>query len=98
MKKKMTQTMQKKSSTTRSWQDGGALILIALMMFLAYMFVDVISPISSLLETQRGWSPDVYGTVVGSEYFLNVFVLFLIFAGIILDKMGVRFTGLLSAG
>ena len=76
----------------------GALILIALMMFFAYMFVDVISPISSLLETQRGWSPDVYGTVVGSEYFLNVFVLFLIFAGIILDKMGVRFTGLLSAG
>lgn len=91
----MTQTMQRKlnDSVVARW---GALILIALMMFFAYMFVDVISPISSLLETQRGWSPDVYGTVVGSEYFLNVFVLFLIFAGIILDKMGVRFTGLLS--
>ena len=89
--------MQRKlnDSVVARW---GALILIALMMFFAYMFVDVISPISSLLETQRGWSPDVYGTVVGSEYFLNVFVLFLIFAGIILDKMGVRFTGLLSAG
>ena len=89
--------MQRKlnDSVVARW---GALILIALLMFFAYMFVDVISPISSLLETQRGWSPDVYGTVVGSEYFLNVFVLFLIFAGIILDKMGVRFTGLLSAG
>ena len=32
----------------------------------------------------------------GSETFLNVFVFFLIFAGIILDKMGVRFTALLS--
>jgi Na+/melibiose symporter-like transporter len=75
-----------------------ALILIALMMFFCYMFVDVLSPLANMLETSRGWTPATYGTVVGSEYFLNVFVLFLIFAGIILDKMGVRFTGLLSAG
>lgn len=93
----MTQAIQRKLNDS-VWARWAALILIALMMFFAYMFVDVISPLSSLLETQRGWSPDVYGTVVGSEYFLNVFVLFLIFAGIILDKMGVRFTGLLSAG
>ncbi len=38
-----------------------------------------------------------FGTYAASEYFLNVFVFFLIFAGIILDKMGIRFTGLLSA-
>jgi MFS family permease len=75
-----------------------ALILIALMMFFCYMFVDVISPLQNMFETARGWSPSTYGTVVGSEYFLNVFVLFLIFAGIILDKTGIRFTGLLSAG
>ncbi|MDR2913005.1 MAG: MFS transporter [Alistipes sp.] len=75
-----------------------ALILIALMMFFCYMFVDVLSPLQNMLETARGWTPETYGTVVGSEYFLNVFVLFLIFAGIILDKMGVRFTGLLAAG
>lgn len=74
-----------------------ALILIALMMFFAYMFVDVLSPLQTMLETQRGWSPETYGTFAGSEYFLNVFVFFLIFAGIILDKMGVRFTGILSA-
>ncbi len=73
-------------------------MLVALMMFFCYMFVDVLSPLQQMLETGRGWSPQVFGAVVGSEYFLNVFVLFLIFAGIILDKMGVRFTGLLSAG
>ncbi len=91
----MTETLQKKlsDSPVARWS---ALILIALMMFFAYMFVDVISPLQSLLETQRGWSPEVYGTVAGSEYFLNVFVLFLIFAGIILDKTGIRFTGILS--
>ena len=75
----------------------GALILIASMMFFAYMFVDVMSPLKSLIESSRGWDSQTFGTYAASEYFLNVFVFFLIFAGIILDKMGIRFTGLLSA-
>ena len=73
-----------------------ALILIASMMFFAYMFVDVMSPLKSLIESSRGWNSQTFGTYAASEYFLNVFVFFLIFAGIILDKMGIRFTGLLS--
>ena len=73
------------------------LVLIALMMFFGYMFVDVMSPLKSLIESSRGWNSTVFGTYAASEYFLNVFCFFLIFAGIILDKMGVRFTGLLSA-
>ena len=73
-----------------------ALILIALMMFFGYMFVDVMSPLQSLVESQRGWTPDVFGTYASAEYILNVCG-FLILAGIILDKMGVRFTGVLSA-
>ncbi|MGI6370042.1 MAG: MFS transporter [Candidatus Kapaibacterium sp.] len=74
-----------------------ALILLALMMFFAYMFVDVLSPLKSMLETTRGWDSETFGTFSGSEYFLNVFAFFLIFAGIILDKMGIRFTAILSA-
>ena len=74
-----------------------ALILIALMMFFAYLFADILSPLKSLLESSRGWDSAAFGTYAGGEYFLNVFFFFLIFAGIILDKMGVRFTGLLSA-
>ena len=73
-----------------------ALVLIALTMFFGYMFVDVLSPLQTMLETDRAWSPETYGTFAGSEYFLNICG-FLILAGIILDKMGVRFTGLLSA-
>src|SRR5574344_425770 len=73
-----------------------ALILIALMMFFGYMFVDVMSPIQSLIEGQRGWGPNVFGTYASAEYILNVCG-FLILAGIILDKCGVRFTGTLSA-
>lgn len=75
-----------------------ALLLLALAMFCAYIFMDILSPIKDLMQTQRGWDSDAFGTMQGSETFLNVFVFFLIFAGIILDKMGVRFTALLSGG
>ena len=75
-----------------------ALVLIAMMMFFAYLFADILSPLKSTLENLRGWDSATFGTYAGGEYFLNVFCFFLIFAGIILDKMGVRFTGLLSAG
>ncbi len=72
-----------------------ALILIALAMFFGYMFVDVMSPIQSLVEAEKGWTPNVYGTYASSEYILNVCG-FLILAAIIRDKMGIRFTGILS--
>lgn len=72
------------------------LILVASMMFFAYMFVDILSPLASLLEQARGWDRGVFGTYAAGEYLLNVFG-FLIIAGIILDKMGVRYTGTLSA-
>ena len=73
-----------------------ALVLLAGAMFFGYIFVDILSPLQELLQTQRGWDPASYGRFAGSETFLNVFVFFLIFAGIILDKMGVRFTAVLS--
>ena len=60
------------------------------------MFVDILSPLASLLNDTLGWDQGVFGTYAAGEYLLNVFG-FLILAGIILDKMGVRFTGLLSA-
>ncbi|MBO7322616.1 MAG: MFS transporter [Bacteroidales bacterium] len=93
---------QIQANAKRFLNDSGvarwtALILVALMMFFAYMFVDVMSPLKSLVETNLQWSSSVFGTYAASEYFLNVFCFFLIFAGIILDKMGIRFTGILSA-
>ena len=92
----MTQKIQQfiNDSFIARWS---ALILIALMMFFAYMFVDMLSPLKELLDTTLGWDSSTFGTYAASEYFLNVFCFFLIFAGIILDKMGIRFTGLLSA-
>ncbi|HNQ67398.1 MAG TPA: MFS transporter [Bacteroidales bacterium] len=73
-----------------------ALVLLAFAMFCSYIFMDILSPVKDLLESTRGWDSTAFGTYAGSETFLNVFILFLIFAGIILDKMGVRFTAILS--
>lgn len=71
------------------------LVLIALAMFFGYMFVDVMSPLKTLVEQSHGWNSEVFGTYAASELILNVCG-FLILAGIILDKMGIRFTGILS--
>jgi len=73
-----------------------ALLLLAMAMFFAYIFMDILSPIKDLMESTRGWDSTAFGTYAGSETFLNVFIFFLIIAGIILDKMGVRFTAILS--
>ena len=91
----MVEKLQKtlRDSAVARWT---VLVLVASMMFFAYMFVDILSPLASLLNDTLGWDQGVFGTYAAGEYLLNVFG-FLIIAGIILDKMGVRFTGLLSA-
>ncbi len=80
----------------KAWARWTALGLLAFAMFCSYIFMDILSPIKNLLQSTRGWDSLAFGTMQGSETFLNVFIFFLIFAGIILDKMGVRFTALLS--
>jgi MFS family permease len=91
----MTETVKKtlRDSAGMRWT---ALLLLALAMFCSYIFMDILSPIKDLMQETRGWDSAAFGTMQGSEVFLNVFVFFLIFAGIILDKMGVRFTAVLS--
>lgn len=91
----MTKTV-KKALNEHAWARWTALLLLAFAMFFSYIFMDILSPIKDLMQSTRGWDSTAFGTMQGSETFLNVFVFFLIFAGIILDKMGVRFTALLS--
>ncbi len=91
----MTETLQRKLNDS-AFARWSALILIASMMFFGYMFVDVMAPIKGMLTSYLSWDSTTYGTYRSAEYLLNVCG-FLIVAGIILDKMGIRFTGLLSA-
>lgn len=91
----MTETIKKtlRDSAAARWT---VLLFLAFAMFCSYIFMDILSPIKDLMQSTRGWDSTAFGTMQGSETFLNVFVFFLIFAGIILDKMGVRFTAVLS--
>lgn len=77
------------------------LFIVATAMMMGYFVNDVMSPLETLLETPRsegglGWSPSDYGFFSGAGSFINVFLLMLFFSGLILDKMGIRFTGVLA--
>ena len=96
----MTQTITKKLSDSAAlrWL---ALFIVALTMMFGYFFTDVMSPLEPLLTLAKdqgglGWTSDEYGFFSGSYGFFNVFLLLLFFGGIILDKFGIRFTGILS--
>jgi MFS family permease len=74
-----------------------ALLIVAFTMFAGYYLADVLAPLQGILENKLGWSSTEYGFVTSAYGWFNVFLFFLIIGGIILDKMGVRFTGLGAA-
>ena len=77
------------------------LFIVATAMMMGYFVNDVMSPLEALLEMPKaegglGWTSSDYGFFSGSGSFINVFLLMLFFSGLILDKMGIRFTGILA--
>ena len=77
------------------------LFIVATAMMMGYFVNDVMSPLETLLEASPaegglGWTPGDYGFFSGSSGLINVFLLMLFFSGLILDKMGIRFTGILA--
>ena len=96
----MTDTIRKTLSDSKGAR-WGALVLVSMTMMFGYFFTDVMAPLEPLLTTAKengglGWTSDEYGFFSGSYGFFNVFLLLLFFGGIILDKFGIRFTGVLS--
>jgi predicted MFS family arabinose efflux permease len=71
-----------------------ALIIVSFSMFGAYYFNYALSPVKPMLESILGWNSSDFGIYTSSYTWFNVFLFMLIFSGIVLDKMGVRFTGL----
>jgi len=73
-----------------------ALLIISLVMFAAYVTSDIFAPLQTMLEENNLWNSIEFGWFAGSYSIFNVFLGMLIFGGFILDKKGVRFTGMLS--
>ena len=71
-----------------------ALVIVSFSMFGAYYFNYALSPVKPMLESILGWNSSDFGIYTSSYTWFNVFLFMLIFSGIILDKMGIRFTGL----
>lgn len=92
----MTQALQQ-TLRDRPIARWSALAIVSITMMCGYFLTDVISPLESIL-TKNGWTADDYGFFSGAYGYINVFLLMLFFGGIILDKMGIRFTGILSTG
>ncbi len=84
-------TQSLRDSKTARW---GALAVVSFTMMTGYYINYVISPLKPLLEEHMGWTSQDFGIWNSAYGWFNVFFLMLIFGGIILDKMGVRFTGL----
>ncbi len=98
----MTATLRQKLSDSPRYR-WLALVIVSLTMMFGYFFTDVMSPLEPLLTAPvsdgglgLGWSSDEYGFFSGAYGYFNVFLLLLFFGGIILDKFGIRFTGVLS--
>ena len=89
----MTKTTLLRDSSKVRWL---VLLLVALVMFAAYVASDVFSPLKTMLEQHNQWNSFEYGWFSGSYSIFNVVLGMLIFGGLILDKKGIRFTGVLS--
>ncbi|MBN2174146.1 MAG: MFS transporter [Bacteroidales bacterium] len=92
----MTDAIKKslRESKTARWI---ALAIVAFTMFTGYLFTEVLSPLKPLVEKDLGWDSSDFGTVTSAYGWFNVFLVMLILGGIILDKMGVRFSAIMSA-
>lgn len=87
------QTKRLNDSATARWV---ALLIVAFTMMAAYYVNDVMAPLKSMLESNLRWTSGEYGFFTGAYSFLNVFLLMLIWGGLILDRFGIRFTGILA--
>ncbi|NVO03825.1 MAG: MFS transporter [Bacteroidetes bacterium] len=92
----MTEKIQKllRDSKAARWT---ALLIVSFTMFAGYYLADAMAPLQGMLEKQLGWNANEYGFFTSAYGWFNVFLFFLIIGGIILDKMGIRFTGVASA-
>ena len=78
-----------------------ALIIVSFTMMWGYFLTDAMSPLMDMLgisveQGGMGWSASDFGNFNWAYMWFNVFFFALLFGGIILDKIGVRLTGVVT--
>lgn len=74
------------------------LLFVSFVMAANYYFYDAFSPIQSVLENKLGWLSEDYGIMQSFYSFPNTFLIMAILGGIILDRWGIRITGIMFVG
>jgi len=82
-----------RESKTARWT---VLVLVSFTMMCMYYLTDAMAPLQQNLQTNLHWSATDYGLFTSGYGWFNVFLLMLVFSGMILDKLGTRFTGILA--
>jgi len=92
----MTENVRKILSDSKAarWT---ALLIVSFTMFAGYYLADVMAPLQGLVQNQLSWSATEYGFFTSAYGWFNVFLFLLIIGGIILDKFGIRITGIGAA-
>lgn len=91
----MTDLLKQKlnDSAVARWS---VLAIVSLTMMCGYFLTDAMSPLMTMLEEEMAWTSKEFGIFNWAYCWFNVFLFMLIFGGLILDKMGVRFTGTMA--
>lgn len=89
-------TEQKSSLRESKSARWVVLILVSFTMMCMYYLTDAMAPLQESLQGKLSWSASDYGLFTSGYGWFNVFLLMLIFSGMILDKLGTRFTGFLA--
>ena len=82
-----------RESRTARWT---VLTLVSFTMMCMYYLTDAMAPLQQNLQSNLHWSATDYGLFTSGYGWFNVFLLMLVFSGMILDKLGTRFTGVLA--
>jgi MFS family permease len=93
----MTETLEKslRHSAAARWTT---MAVVSFTMLCGYFVADVAAPLKPLIESQLHWDSEQYGFFTSAYGWFNVFLFMLVLGGMILDKMGPRFAGLLATG
>ena len=77
-----------RESKTARWT---VLVLVSFTMMCMYYLTDAMAPLQQNLQSNLNWSATDYGLFTSGYGWFNVFLLMLVFSGMILDKLGHTF-------
>ncbi|MDD5307931.1 MAG: MFS transporter [Deltaproteobacteria bacterium] len=71
------------------------LVIMSLICFAQYYIYDSITPLGPLIKSELGFTGSEYGLLFSAYSVANVFLFMLLIAGVLVDKLGLKISGIL---